>query len=169
MVTRVQLKDEHVVDPRRPPTIDVDSHQEHEDHEEERASVEPGHVGIIYAHYQGKSMTLRRGKHYSSPFLPATPSSPSLTLEGLFELTQRLLRALDSPRALLLEQQRYKNTVRCASLGAEVSGRRQEQLTHTLIVRLLKPLNFVVPKAGGTDILVQMGEDYEAPGEDDSM
>ena len=27
------------------------------------------------------------GKHYSLPFLPATPSSPSWTLEGLFELT----------------------------------------------------------------------------------
>ena len=33
---------------------------------------------------------------------PATPSSPSQTLEGLFELTRRPSRALDSPRALLL-------------------------------------------------------------------
>ena len=27
------------------------------------------------------------GEHFSLPFLPATPSSPSRTLEGLFELT----------------------------------------------------------------------------------
>ena len=78
------------------------------------------------------------GKHYSLPFLPATPSSPSRTLEGLFELTRRPSRALDSPRALLPELQRYKDTVRCAALGAEVPGHRQEQLTQTLIVRLLK-------------------------------
>ena len=51
------------------------------------------------------------GKHYSLPFLPATPSSPSRTLEGLFELTRRPSRALDSPRALLPELQRYKDTV----------------------------------------------------------
>ena len=78
------------------------------------------------------------GKHYSLPFLPATPSSPSRTLEGLFELTRRPSRALDSPRALLPELQRYKDTVRCAALGAEVPGHRQQQLTQTLIVRLLK-------------------------------
>ena len=33
------------------------------------------------------------GKHYSLPFLPATPSSPSRILEGLFELTRRPLLA----------------------------------------------------------------------------
>ena len=59
-------------------------------------------------------------------------------LEGLFELTRRPSRALDSPRALLPELQRYKDTVRCAALGAEVPGHRQQQLTQTLIVRLLK-------------------------------
>ena len=75
------------------------------------------------------------GKHCSPP---ATPSSPSRTLEGLFELTRRLSRALDSPRALLPELQRYKDTVRCAALGAEVPGHRQEQLTQTLIVCLFK-------------------------------
>merc|ERR1712198_804814 len=78
------------------------------------------------------------GKHYSLPFLPATPPSPSRTLEGLFELTRRLSRALDSPRALLPELQRYKDTVMCVALGAEVPGHRQQQLTQTLIVRLLK-------------------------------
>ena len=78
------------------------------------------------------------GKDYSIPFLPATPLSPSWTLEGLFELTRRPSRALDSPRALLPELQRNKDTVRCAALGAEVQGHHQEQLTQTLIVRLLK-------------------------------
>ena len=38
-------------------------------------------------------MTPQLGKHYSLPFPPATPSSPSQTLEGLFELTRRPLRA----------------------------------------------------------------------------
>ena len=78
------------------------------------------------------------GKHYSLLFLPATPSSPSRSLEGLFELTRRPSRALASPRALLLELQRHKDTVRCAALGAEVPGYRKQQLTQTLIVRLLK-------------------------------
>ena len=45
------------------------------------------------------------GKHFSLLFLPATPSS--------------LSRNLDSPRALLPELQRYKDTVRCAALGAK--------------------------------------------------
>ena len=78
------------------------------------------------------------GKHYSLPFLPATPSSPSWTLEGLFELTRYPSRALDSPRALLLVLLRYKDTVRCGALGAEVPGHCQQQLTQTLIVRLYK-------------------------------
>ena len=47
----------------------------------------------------------------SLPFIQANPSSPSQTLEGLYELTRRPLRALDSPRALLPELQRYKDTV----------------------------------------------------------
>ena len=83
-------------------------------------------------------MTPHWRKHYSLSCLPATPSFPSRTLEGLFELTRRLSRALDSPRALLPELQRYKDTVRCAALGAEVPGHCQQQLTQTLIVRLLK-------------------------------
>ena len=57
-----------------------------------------------------------------------------------FELTWRPSRALDSPRVLLSELQRYKDTVRCAALGAEVPGCRQKQVTHTqtLIAGLLK-------------------------------
>ena len=69
-------------------------------------------------------------------FVPATPLY--WTLEGLLELTRRPSRALDSPRALLLELQKYKDTVRCATLGAEVTEHRQKQLTQTLIMRLLK-------------------------------
>ena len=50
------------------------------------------------------------------------PSSPSRTLEGLFELTRRPSRALNLPRALLPELQRYKDTVSCVALGPEVPG-----------------------------------------------
>ena len=78
------------------------------------------------------------GKHFSLPFLLATPLSSSWDLEGLFELTRHPSRALDSPRALLLELQRNKDTVRCVVLGAEVPGHRQKQQTKTLTVRLLK-------------------------------
>ena len=69
------------------------------------------------------------GKHYSLPFLPATPSSPSRALEGLFELTQRPLRAFNWPCALLLE---LENRLVC---GARRKGPR-------------KPYNvFIVPEA----------------------
>ena len=56
--------------------------------------------------------------------------------EGLFELTRRTSRALKLPCALFLELQRYKDTVWCGALGADVPGHRQQQLTQTLIVRL---------------------------------
>ena len=49
------------------------------------------------------------GNYFFLLFLRATSLSPSWTLEGLFELTQRPSRALDSPRALLPELQRYKD------------------------------------------------------------
>ena len=39
---------------------------------------------------------------------------------------------------MLPELQRNKDAVRCAALGAEVPGHRQQQLTQNLIVRLLK-------------------------------
>ena len=61
-------------------------------------------------------------------------------LKGFFKADTHctLSRALDSPRALLSELQRYKDTVGCAAVGAEVPRHRQEQLTQTLMVRLLK-------------------------------
>ena len=68
---------------------------------------------------EGKPNDPSLGEHCSLLFLPATPLSLSGT-PGLLELTRRLSRALDSPRALLPELQRIKDTVRCALLGAEV-------------------------------------------------
>ena len=59
-------------------------------------------------------MTPRRG--YTIYSVPVSVS------EGLFELTRRPSGALDSPRALFPELQRYKDTIRCAALGAEVPG-----------------------------------------------
>ena len=88
------------------------------------------------------------GKRYSLLFLPATPSSPSRTLEGLIELTRRPSLAFDSPRTLLPELQRYNDTVRCAALGAEVPGHRHEKLTQTLIVCLLQT-HFFTPILDG--------------------
>ena len=55
---------------------------------------------------------MTQGKHYSHLFLSSAISSLSPTLEGLFELTRRPSRALNSPRALLPELQRYKDTVK---------------------------------------------------------
>ena len=76
-------------------------------------------------------MTPHRGNTIlfrSSQQLPRLRLKP---LKGFFELTRRPSRALDLPRALLPELQRYKETVRCAALGAEVPGHRQKQLTQT--------------------------------------
>ena len=55
------------------------------------------------------------------------------TVEGLFELTRRPSWAFDSPRPLLPELQRYKDSARCAALGAEVPGHRQQQLIANLV------------------------------------
>ena len=50
--------------------------------------------------------------------------------------------ALQGPSTCLVRcfrnHKRNKDTVRCAALGAQVPGHRQQQLTQTLIVRLLK-------------------------------
>ena len=86
------------------------------------------------------------GKHYLV-LLPATPSSSSPTLEGLFELTGLPSRALDTPCALLPVLQRYKDAARCGTLGAELPGHHQQQLTQTSNVRLLKT-HFFTPILG---------------------
>ena len=62
-------------------------------------------------------MTANGGNTFPPPFLQAPPLSLSWTLEGLFELTRNPSRGLDSPRALYLELQRYKDTIRCAALA----------------------------------------------------
>ena len=67
-------------------------------------------------------MTPRRGNTIlfrSSQQLPCLCLGP---LKGFFELKRRPSRALDSPRALLPELQRNKDTIGCALLGAEVPG-----------------------------------------------
>ena len=53
----------------------------------------------------------------SSQQLPCLRLRP---LEGLFELTCRSSRALDSPFALFPELQRYKDTLSCVVLSTEV-------------------------------------------------
>ena len=80
-----------------------------------------------------KSQDLLLGKHYSHPFLSATPSSRSQTLEGLFELTRRPFMG-PQPRLVrcIPELQRYTDTMRCVSLNTELPGHLQIQLTQTL-------------------------------------
>ena len=85
------------------------------------------------------------GKHFSLPFLPATPLSLSRTFEGLFELTRCHSRAHNSPCALRPELQRYKDTHRLVCWAtAEVSECCQKQLTQTLIVCLMKTHFFML-------------------------
>ena len=71
-------------------------------------------------------------KYFSLPFL-----APIRTLEGLFELTWRPSRALDSPCALLQELKRYNDSVRCAVLGTKIPGHCQEQLIQTSVENAL--------------------------------
>ena len=67
----------------------------------------------------------------------------SVTFSRLLELTQHPSRLLNSPGAWPLEiAERVKETVRCSTLGAEVSGHRKKQLTQTLIVLLWKTCLF---------------------------
>ena len=61
-----------------------------------------------------------------------------MTLEGLFELTLRSSRALDSPRALLPELQRYQDTVRCVALGVDL-GQKQTNSEFVLVADLFFP------------------------------
>ena len=83
---------------------------------------------------EGKPMTPHREDTFlyrSSQQLPRLCLGP-MKVEGLFELKRCPSRALDSPRVLFPDVQRTKDTVRCATLGAEVSGHCQKQLTQTL-------------------------------------
>ena len=86
----------------------------------------------------GQSMTPSSRKRFSLLFIPSTLSSPSWTLEGLFELTRCPSRALRLASCVVPELQRNNNTVRCAVPGRGIQGHRQEQPTLTLMVCLLK-------------------------------
>ena len=78
--------------------------------------------------------TSSSGKLFSLLFLPATPSSLSQTLEGLFQLTRRPSRAL----ALYVASRTTEIQGHRQLWSAEVPGHRQQQLAQTLMVRLLK-------------------------------
>ena len=52
---------------------------------------------------------------------------PCLHLEGLFELTRRPSQALDLPRALHPELQRFKDIVRCVTPSVELLGHQPHQ------------------------------------------
>ena len=72
-------------------------------------------------------MTLVREILFSC-VLPSNSLVSVLTLEGLFELTRHLSRALDWPYALLLEMNINKNAVRFAaqrSLDTSRNNRRK--------------------------------------------
>ena len=51
------------------------------------------------------------------------------------ELTRHSSRALNLSADVAPELRRYKDTVKCGALAAEVPGQSQEQLSQTLIVR----------------------------------
>ena len=58
------------------------------------------------------------------------------------EATSPSYRTLDKPNALHPELQKYKDTVWCGVLGAEVPGDQQEQLSQSFFVRLLNSTSF---------------------------
>ena len=107
------------------------------------------------------------GKHYSLPFLQQLPSFGPGPLKGFFELTGRPSRAFNLDAYVALELQRYKDTFRCGALGAEVPGHRQEQLTQTFDMRLLKTHflhRFLIEKSQQNRIeLVTRPADYQLP------
>ena len=81
---------------------------------------------------------------------PATSLSLSQTIKGLFELTWRPSRALDSPCALLPKLQRYKDTVRCITLCRREGPRTLPRTTDANLncVFVGNKLVFVIWKMG---------------------
>ena len=78
------------------------------------------------------------GNHYSLPFLPVTLYVSVLDTWKAFWVDKApFLGPRLSPRVLLPELQRYKDTVRCVKLGAEVPQLPWTS-TQTMIVRKLK-------------------------------
>ena len=84
-------------------------------------------------------MTPLQVRYCSLSFLPATPSSWSRTLEGLFELKVHPSRA--SPHAFI---QRYKDTVRYVELAKRGGHRAPLETTDTNLdcVVIKKPHTF---------------------------
>ena len=78
-------------------------------------------------------MTLRRETPFSS-VPPATPSSASQTLKGLFEMTLHPPRGFDNASALHLELQRYNDIVRHVDLASEVYRDSSKQLLQALCI-----------------------------------
>ena len=76
------------------------------------------------------------GKHYSLPFLPATPLSQSRTLQG-HRVSSTSPRLASCVASRTTEIQGHQQVCRARRQG-EVPGHSQQQLTRTLIVRLLK-------------------------------
>ena len=86
-------------------------------------------VKILYLR-GGQSKESSLGKHFSFPFLLATPWSPPRTLEGLLELTRRPSRALNLDTCCFRnpDLQKYKDTNRCDPVGDVSPGHRHEKL-----------------------------------------
>ena len=87
--------------------------------------------------------TFREG-YCALSFVPATSSLQSWTLEGLFELTQRPSRALNSLRALLLEPQRDKDTIKSTRRRVPRTRTPSKTVDVDLIIRCVlsvKPTN----------------------------
>ena len=91
-------------------------------------------------------MTPRRETLFS-----VLPPSNSLVSDtgGLFELTRLPSRALDSPRALLPELQRYKDIIKCVALGARVPRTQSRTIDANLDCAFVEnALVFVFPNIG---------------------
>ena len=99
-------------------------------------------------------MTPRRG--YA--FLPATPLSPSRTLDAFLSRNS----ALGGPSTRLVRCfWNYQEILQCRTmpLGMEVPGHCQKQLTQTLIVRLLKTKD----KPEDVDVSLKMSASLRGP------
>ena len=106
---------------------------------------------------------LHRSGFCSLSFCSATSSSWSLTLEGVFELTQRPSRALNSPRVLLPELHRNKDTVRCQVCLARRGGPMTQSTTADANLDCAfveNALVFAVPNIGGAPLSLPLFTTY---------
>ena len=94
-------------------------------------------------------MTPSSGKHHSPSFLPATSSSLSRTLEGLFELTQcpsRVPHLASCVASGTTEIQRHCQMCRARRQGPRRQSRTNDANLDCLFVE--NALVFVVPNIG---------------------